>query len=177
MWPRSHIRDKSRDRGIWPVATGFGVIGGVPSDYRVSRPLAVRMLGVLLVAVGAAVVLLTLAVAVLALPVTVLAAGVLVAVVVVLVAALLVRRTTVVRLDQTGYRVRAVRGAGVTEARWTDVEDVVTATVTGERCVVLRLRDGGTTTVPVRLLAADPDEFVRDLRAHLDRGHGYRRIG
>jgi len=135
------------------------------------------MLGVLLVGLGAVVVLLTLAVWLVDLPTAVLSAGVLLGAVAVLAAAvLLTRRTTVVRLDETGYRVRLVRGAGATEARWTDVEDVVTATVSGERCVVLRLRDGRTTTIPVRMLEGDPDDFVRDLREHLDRGHGYRRI-
>lgn len=135
------------------------------------------MLGVLLVGLGVVVVLLTLAVWLVDLPAGVLSAGVLLGAVAVLAAAvLLTRRTTVVRLDETGYRVRLVRGAGATEARWTDVEDVVTATVSGERCVVLRLRDGRTTTIPVRMLEGDPDGFVRDLREHLDRGHGYRRI-
>jgi hypothetical protein len=135
------------------------------------------MLGVLLVGLGVVVVLLTLAVWLVALPTGVLSAGVLLGAVAVLAAAvLLTRRTTVVRLDETGYRVRLVRGAGATEARWTDVEDVVTATVSGERCVVLRLRDGRTTTIPVRMLEGDPDDFVRDLREHLDRGHGYRRL-
>jgi hypothetical protein len=135
------------------------------------------MLGVLLVGLGVVVVLLTLAVWLVDLPTWVLSAGVLLGAVAVLAAALLLtRRTTVVRLDETGYRVRLVRGAGATEARWTDVEDVVTATVSGERCVVLRLRDGRTTTIPVRMLEGDPDGFVRDLREHLDRGHGYRRI-
>ena len=65
----------------------------------------------------------------------------------------LTRGITVMRLDDAGYRVRFVRGAGVQQARWTDVEDVVATTVVGERCVVLRLRDGRTTTLPVRLLA------------------------
>lgn len=135
------------------------------------------MLGVLLVGLGVVVVLLTLAVWLVDLPTGVLSAGVLLGAVAVLAAAvLLTGRTTVVRLDETGYRVRLVRGAGATEARWTDVEDVVTATVSGERCVVLRLRDGRTTTIPVRMLEGDPDGFVRDLREHLDRGHGYRRI-
>ncbi len=156
---------------------GFGVIEPVASDYRLSRPLAARMLGVLLVGLGVVVVLLTLAVWLVDLPTGVLSAGVLLGAVAVLAAAvLLTRRTTVVRLDETGYRVRLVRGAGATEARWTDVEDVVTATVSGERCVVLRLRDGRTTTIPVRMLEGDPDDFVRDLREHLDRGHGYRRL-
>ena len=155
----------------------MGVIESVASDYRLSRPLAARMLGVLLVGLGVVVLLLTLAVWLVDLPTAVLSAGVLLGAVAVLAAAvLLTRRTTVVRLDETGYRVRLVRGAGATEARWTDVEDVVTATVSGERCVVLRLRDGRTTTIPVRMLEGDADDFVRDLREHLDRGHGYRRI-
>jgi len=87
----------------------------------------------LLVGLGVVVVLLTLAVWLVDLPTGVLSAGVLLGAVAVLAAAvLLTRRTTVVRLDETGYRVRLVRGAGATEARWTDVEDVVTATVSGE---------------------------------------------
>ncbi len=136
------------------------------------------MLGVLLAALGVVVVVLTLLVALFELPAWLLGAGVLGTAVLVLVAAVaLSRRTTIVRLDDTGYRVRHIRGAGTAEARWTDVEDVVTATSAGERVVVLRLRDGRTTTVPVRMLAGDPDDFVRDLQAHLDKGHGYRRIG
>lgn len=149
----------------------------MPSDYRLSRPLAARMLGVLLAVVGLVVVVLTLAVALLDLPVGFLTAGVLGAAIVVLAGSLfLTRRSSVVRLDETGYRVRMVRGAGTTEARWTDVEDVVTAHIAGEPCVVLRLRDGRTTTIPVRMLAADREAFVRDLQRHLDEGHGYRRL-
>ena len=135
------------------------------------------MLGVLLAVVGLVVVVLTVAVAFLDLPVGFLTAGVLGAAVAVLAGSLfLTRRSTVVRLDETGYRVRMVRGAGTAEARWTDVEDVVTAHIAGEPCVVLRLRDGRTTTIPVRMLAADREEFVRDLQRHLDEGHGYRRL-
>ena len=149
----------------------------MPTDYRLSRPIAARMLGVLLTVVGLVVVLVTLAVAFLGLPVGFLTTGVLGAAIAVLAGSLwLTRRSTVVRLDKTGYRVRMVRGAGTTEARWTDVEDVVTTHVAGEPCVVLRLRDGRTTTIPVGMLAADREDFVRDLQRHLDEGHGYRRL-
>ena len=58
--------------------------------------------------------------------------------------------------------------------RWKDVEDVTAPTVEGQRCVVLRLRDGRTTTIPVDVLAGAADAFVQDLQQHLDRGHGYR---
>lgn len=148
----------------------------MPSDYRLSPLLAARVIGALLVALGLTVVLLTLAVSLLDLPAGVLVIGVGVAVAALLGALVLLRRASVVRLDEVGYRVRFVRGAGVEAARWTDVEDVVATTTSGERCVVLRLRDGRTTTVPVRLLAGDTDAFVKDLQAHLNTGHGYRRL-
>jgi hypothetical protein len=135
------------------------------------------MLGVLIAALGALVVLLTLAVGLLDLPSGVLVAVVLVGALLILASGLLFSRwATVVRLEDAGYRVRWVRGTGVTQARWTDVEDVVATTVAGERCVVLRLRDGRTTTIPVRMLGGNPDEFVKDLQSHLNTGHGYRRI-
>jgi hypothetical protein len=149
----------------------------VPSDYRLSPALSARVLGFMLAALGVAVVLLTLAVGLLDLPTAVLGIGIVVAVGALLVGGyVLTRRATVVHLDDVGYRVRLMRGAGVTSARWTDVEDVVAATVRGERCIVLRLRDGRTTTIPVRMLATDSDTFVKDLQGHLNTGHGYRRL-
>jgi hypothetical protein len=95
---------------------------------------------------------------------------------VVALAVLLGRRWYVVRLDETGYRVRLVRGAGRAQARWTEVEDLTTAVVSGTPCVVLRLRDGQTTTVPVNLIEGDREEFVDELQRRLDAGHGYRRL-
>ena len=74
------------------------------------------------------------------------------------------RAAYVVRLDRFGYDVRLVRGAGVKRARWADVAEASTAQVHGSPCVVVALRDGRTTTVPVALLAGDRDEFVTRLR-------------
>ena len=148
------------------------------SVYRLSRVLAARILGVLVAVVGGLVILLTLAVALLHLSSTVLVVGIVVAVLLLLLGGLtLTRGAAVVRLDDEGYRVRLIRGAGVTQARWLDVEDVVATVVAGERCIVIRLRDGRTTTVPVRMLAGTTDDFLQDLQGHLNRGHGYRRIG
>lgn len=151
------------------------------SDYRFSPPLVARMSGFLLAAVGFTVFLLTLIFAVFSLPMAVLTVGLAVAGVavaaVLAVGIVLTRRSFVVRLDVDGYRVRLIRGAGVRRARWKDVEDVVATTVAGERCVVLRLRDGRTTTLPLRALAGSSDAFVQDLQAHLNQGHGYRRLG
>ena len=134
-------------------------------------------MGLFLAALGVTVFVLTVLVGVFALPVAVLTVGVVVALVLVFAAGLvLTRRPYVVRLDAAGYRVRFVRGAGVRQARWQDVEDVVATTVIGEQCVVLRLKDGRTTTVPVRALAGQSAGFVKDLQQHLNTGHGYRRI-
>ena len=86
------------------------------------------------------------------------------------------RRLYVVHLDEAGYRVRLIRGAGVTSAAWKDVDDAATATPRGIPCVVLRLRDGRTTTIPLAALAADREEYDRDRQAHLQRGHGLRSL-
>jgi hypothetical protein len=134
-------------------------------------------MGACLAGVGVLVCALTAAVIAFSLPVIVLSIGVVVALLAVLGSGvLLTGRLTVVHLDATGYRVRFVRGAGVMVARWVDVEDVLATHVAGEACVVLRLRDGRATTVPVRILAGNPDDFVRDLQGRLNTGHGYRRI-
>ena len=62
-------------------------------------------------------------------------------------------RAWVLRCTDDGYRVRLVRGAGVREARWSQVEDAVTAYRRDVACLELRLRDGRTTTIPVGVLA------------------------
>jgi len=151
----------------------------VSSNYRFAAPFIVRMMGIGLVAVGVLVLVWAGLAVALSLPGAVLSTGLLVAVVLwllVLGGVLALRRRDVVRLDETGYRVRFVRGAGVRQAPWKDVEDVTAPTVEGQRCVLLRLRDGRTTTVPVDVLAGSSDAFVQDLQQHLNRGHGYRRL-
>jgi len=151
----------------------------VSSNYRFAAPFIVRMMGIGLVAVGVLVLVWAGLAVALSLPGGVLSTGLLVAVVLWLLVVggvVALRRGDVVRLDETGYRVRFVRGAGVRKAPWKDVEDVTAPTVEGQRCVLLRLRDGRTTTVPVDVLAGSSDAFVKDLQQHLNRGHGYRRL-
>ena len=46
-------------------------------------------------------------------------------------------------------------------------EELATATVGGDKCVVVRLKDGRTTTIPVSVLAVDPEQFVREVTALL----------
>ncbi len=147
------------------------------SAYRLAPALVVRLMGAAMVTAGLLLLVLTVLVIALDLPTAVLSVGVVALVLVVLATGwLLRRRASVVRLDESGYQVRWVRGAGVAHGRWKDVEDVLATTVAGERCVVLRRRDGSTTTIPVDILAGSADDFVRDLQQHLNRGHGYRRL-
>jgi len=147
---------------------------GVSSSYRFSGPFVVRLMGLGLAVVGLLVLLLAGLVVLFSLPAAVLGTGLLVVLAaVVALGVVAVRGAVVVRLDETGYRIRYVRGAGVPQGEWKQVEDVAVTTVAGVRCVVLRLRDGRTSTVPAGVLAGRPDDFVDDLRAHLNRGHGY----
>ncbi len=134
-------------------------------------------MGLFLAGVGALLLVVTVLVAVLHLPQDLLT--LLVVLVVVGIFALgffLGRRWYVVRLDATGYQVRFVRGAGATEGRWADVDNLTTTFVGGSECVLLRLRDGRQTTIPVNVIEGDREEFVDELQRRLDAGHGYRRI-
>jgi hypothetical protein len=152
------------------------------STYRFAPALLARMLAGVLILGGIVVVAAALAVWLLQAPTVALSAAVVLVAFLGAGAGLLSTRVgapmlTVVAFDDTGYRVRFLRSAGVRQARWADVEDVVTATLSGHECAVLRLRDGRTTTVPVDVLATTPRAFLADLEAHLDAANGYRRLG
>ena len=152
------------------------VPGPPVSDYRLAPVLAVRFAGAVLVLLAMLLAVLTVLVALLDLPVGVLVAVAALGVLVVLVSAYVLRRTVVVHLGDDGYRVRLLRGVGVDRAAWTDVREAVTAAPSGTPVVVLKLADGRSTTIAVQALAADREEFVRDLQAHLQHGHGLRRL-
>lgn len=148
-----------------------------PREYGLAPAVRARLLGASLAAVGLALLVATAVVALTDLPVAVLTGLVVLSALGIAVLGLLIgRRRYVVRLDDTGYQVRFVRGVGRAQARWTDVSDLTTAVVSGTECVVLRLRDGQSSTVPVNLIAGDREEFVDELQRRLDAGHGYRRL-
>lgn len=147
----------------------------VTSDYRLSPAIAARLMGICLVLIALVVFVTTAAVAFLDLHTLVLLVPVLLGLGVLVVAAVVLRRRGwVVRMTDQGYRVQWVRGVGVDAARWKDVEDAVTTTSNGAPCVVLRLRNGGTTTIPVQMLAIDRERFVRELQQRLQDGQGLR---
>lgn len=143
--------------------------------YRLAPAVAARLLGLALVAVAVLILASTLAIAVLDLHTVFLLVPVLLTVAV-LGAAGWAWRTKgwIARLTSEGYRIQWVRGVGAASGRWKDVEDAVTTTVADSPVVVLRLRDGRTTTIPVEMLAVDREAFVRDVQAHLQQGHGLR---
>lgn len=151
--------------------------GRVQQDIRLAPAVAARLLGTAVVVLGVLAVVLFAGAWLLDV-----SAAVPVLVVAVLLFALgaaglfLLTRAYVVRLTADGYRVRFVRGAGATRARWVDVEDAVTTYVADEPCVVLRLKDGGSTTIPVAFLAGDRERFVELVHEHLMRGRGLRRL-
>lgn len=144
---------------------------GGPTYYRLAPLVAARVLGVALVALAAVIVVVT---------VVVFATGtgygwILLPLVVGVVAVLglgwwLRRGAYVVRCTGQGYSVRLVRGAGVREARWADVQEAVTASPHGTPLLVLRLKSGGATQIPVAILAVDREQFVREMQRHLSSG-------
>ncbi len=144
-----------------------------PTVYRLAPAVVARFLGLALVGLALLLFVGTAVVAIAGLPLDVLVAVVLLGVLGCVAFGWWLRsRAWVLRCTDDGYRVRLVRGAGVTQGRWSAVEDAVTTYRHDVACVELRLRDGRTTTIPVGVLAVDREEFVAQLQARLQRGHG-----
>lgn len=143
--------------------------------HRLAPAVAARLLGVVLCAVAVLILLSTLLIAVLDLHTAFLLVPVAITVAALVACWWLWReKGWVVKFTDEGYRVQWVRGVGAASARWKDVEDAVTTTLLEAPVVVLRLRDGRTTTIPVEMLAMDREAFARDLQGHLQRGRGLR---
>ena len=145
-------------------------------DFALAPALRARLLGTGIIAVGVVIVIGVLVTWLTSLSAAYGSGLVVLAVVGVLALGLLVGvRHWVLRLDADGYRVRVLRPEA-RSARWGDVLDLQASSQDGHRCVVLRLRDGRTTTLPVDLFEGTPARLSEVLTEHLDRGHGYRRL-
>jgi hypothetical protein len=156
-------------------STGSRVPDAAASTYFLAPAFGLRFVGGLLVLVALLLVVVTVVVAVAGLSLGVLVAAAVVGIVVVLGGGWLVaKQVPAVRLDGSGYRVRLIRGVGATSASWTDVTEAGTASPSGTPVLVITLRDGRATTIPVQVLAADREDLVRDLQTRLDAGHGLR---
>jgi len=152
-------------------------VSAAPTTYRLAASVVARFVGLALVALAVLLFVGTFVLVAAGLRLDVLVAVVLVAVLGCVGLGWWLRsRAWVLRCTEEGYRVRLVRGAGVTEARWRDVEDAVTTYRHGVACIELRLRDGRTSTIPVGVLAVDREQLVRELQQRLQRGHGLRSL-
>jgi hypothetical protein len=139
--------------------------------YRLAPAVVARILGLALVLLAVCAVVATIIVAAAGGSVDVLVAAILGAVVAVAVGAWWLRsKAWVVRCGPDGYAIRLVRGTGVRQAAWTEVRDAVTTTTRGVACLIIRLGDGSTTSIPVGLLAIDREQFVREMQRHLADG-------
>jgi len=139
--------------------------------YRLAPAVVARILGLALVLLAVIAFVATIAVAVVDGPIDLVIGLVVVgAITVAAVAWWLRTKAWVVRCSPEGYAVRLVRGAGVRRAPWTEVRDAVTTTTRGIACLVIRLGDGTSTSIPVGLLAIDREQFVREMQRHLGEG-------
>lgn len=144
------------------------------SGYRLAPALAARLVGLALVGSAVLVLVATFLVVLLDGPVAVVLGVAALSLAATAWLAVTTRRTPLLRVDEGGYRVRWVRGTGTRAAAWRDVADAVAASPGGIDCVVLRLRDGRTTSIPVDAVAVERDRFVAEIREHLTRGEGLR---
>lgn len=142
-----------------------------PAYYRLSPPVVARFLGAAIIAVAVVVVVVTAVVLVTGVGYGWILVPFLVGAVAVLGLGWWLRRKAyVVRCTSQGYSVRLVRGAGVRDARWAEVQEAVTASPYGTPLLVLRLKSGGATQIPVGILAIDREEFVREMQRHMSSG-------
>jgi hypothetical protein len=81
-------------------------------------------------------------------------------------------RGTRLVLDENGFVNASGPGSGVRRARWKDVRKVQT----DGRFVSVDLAGGKRSLIRTSSLDVDPKELARQLRARLNRGHGYRPV-
>ena len=87
-----------------------------------------------------------------------------------------VRPPVTLTLDDEGYQVDALVGAGTMEASWSDVMRVESVERNGDTGVVVHLRDGGTTRIVARMLAEPMGTLLADLDTRLNRAQGQHRL-
>jgi hypothetical protein len=141
----------------------------VAQDFRLSPAIGVRFVGAAFVSIAVVVFVLTFVAAAVKVPFVWVLGLAAVAVLATVGLGVALRRLPAVRMDDEGYAVHWLRGAGVRRASWSEVEEANTASHDGVDCVVIQLRDESTTTIPMPALAVPRDEFVSELRDRLKR--------
>jgi hypothetical protein len=172
-------RDKGGTSADSPGGRRFQLNGAVTgaarpptATYRLAPALGARLVGRSLVTLAVLVVLATLVGDLTGLGWRL--AGGLTAVGIVLVALwafYLLRRAWAVRLTAAGYSVRLLGGVGVSAASWVEVDEVLAATPAGQPCLVLHLRNGRSTRLPMAAIAGDRDAFALDVRRRVRDSH------
>lgn len=134
-------------------------------DYRLAPALAARILGVSFAALALLVFLATFLVAALGGSFVWVALLAAVGLVVTGVTAYVVtKRIAVLHVDDAGYRVRLIRGAGVRTATWDQVKEIAEVSGDDGRFLLFKLADGARTSVPFAALAASPAEVTKAVR-------------
>jgi hypothetical protein len=143
-------------------------VSSTPQIYRPHRALVARVLGTGILVLALLVLVATVVLTVVGAPEWVLVFLVLAYIgAFAVLATWAVRTAWIVRLDEDGYRVRFVKGAGVRSAAWGDVTDLAATEPGGFPCLELTLNDGRTTLIPVEVMDGDREQFVRDVRERL----------
>jgi hypothetical protein len=173
------MRDKARNRADSPQGRRFQLNDSVTgpartptATYRLAPELGARLVGRSLVTLAVVVALATLVGDLTGLGWRL--AGWLAAIGLVLVGLwsyYLLRKAWAVRLTDAGYAVRLLGGVGATAASWTQVDEVLAASPAGRPCLVLRLRDGRATRLPMAAIAGDRDVFALDVRSRVRDAH------
>ena len=88
--------------------------------------------------------------------------------------ALLGRPPLVIELAPDRYQLHHLRGGGVATAQWRDVKSAQTQSTSSGPLIVLQLKDGQRSMVPLTLLGARAVEAEREIHDRLSTGHGYR---
>jgi hypothetical protein len=146
-----------------------------PTYYRLAPIVAARFIGLSLIVLAVAMFVITLVISIAGGGVTLVALFLVIGLALVAGTAWwLLKRAYVVRCTPEGYAVRLVRGAGVKQAAWSEVENATATTVRGIQLLDLHLTGGRTTHIPVALLAFDKEEFVRAMQGHLAAGQRVR---
>ena len=151
--------------------------GDDTTQYRWPRPLMLRFTGVVTAALGTlwivGVVFDVWVVSGLGATVYVVALSA-TALVLIVALVLLGRPPLVIEMASDGYRLHHLRGGGVATAQWRDVESAQTQSSSNGPLIVIQLKDGRRSLLPLTLLGARAVEAEREIHDRLSTGHGYR---
>ncbi len=84
------------------------------------------------------------------------------------------RPPLVLELSARGYRLHHLRGGGVPDADWRDVESAQTQDTAHGPALVIKLSDGRHSVAPRALLGGRAEEAAGEVQERLDTAYGYR---